>query len=84
MEKTQSRDPGMNIPEFIIESYNQFFGLNIPEFFDADQDLGSGILSTPGVRDPGWEKFKSGMNLRDPQHCFLSLEKVGLGTRKLK
>jgi hypothetical protein len=23
--------------------------------------------------DPGWKKFGSGINIPDPQHCFLSL-----------
>jgi hypothetical protein len=32
-------------------------------------DPGSGI-ETIRIRDPGWKKVGSGINIQDPQHCL--------------
>jgi hypothetical protein len=45
------------------ESLENFFGVKIHKFFDADAD--PGIFLT---MDPGREKFGSGINIPDPQH----------------
>jgi hypothetical protein len=40
----------------------------------ADPDPGSGIRDpgeTVRIRDPGWKKVGSGINIPDPQHCRL-------------
>jgi hypothetical protein len=46
--KNQDSDPvsgsGMNIPDYISDSLENFFGLKILKFFDVDP--GSGIFST--------------------------------------
>ncbi len=71
----KNRDPGSgkNIPDLKFEN---FFGLRILTFLDADPypgDLvnpGSGIRDGKvgsGVRDG---KVGSGINIPDPQHCF--------------
>jgi hypothetical protein len=52
---------GMNISDHFSQSLETIFGLKL---FDADP--GSGIFLT---QDPGWEKFGSGINIPDPQHC---------------
>jgi hypothetical protein len=63
----ENRDPGsdINIPDNFSESY-PFRANNTLKFFDADP--GAGIFLT---LDPGsWmEKFGSGINIPDPQHC---------------
>jgi hypothetical protein len=51
----------MNISDLIFEISAPVFGLKILNFFDADPDPGSEILST---LDPG-----SGINSPDPKHC---------------
>jgi hypothetical protein len=45
-------DPGRTTSDRISESFDAIFWVKIIKFFDAD---------------PGWEKFVSGINLRDPQ-----------------
>ncbi len=35
--------------------------------------MGSG-METVQIRDPGWKKVRSGINIPDPQHCFLSFK----------
>ncbi len=42
-----------------------FFGVKIPKFFD--EDPGSG-METVRIRDPGWKKVVSGINIPDPPH----------------
>jgi hypothetical protein len=44
-----------------------FFGVKILKFFD--EDPGSG-METVRIRDPGWKKVGSGINIPDPQHCL--------------
>jgi hypothetical protein len=56
---------GMNIPDLVFANLVSDFGLKILEFFDADPDQGSGILST---LDPGSE-----INIPDSQHCKFAL-----------
>jgi len=40
-------------------------GFKILKFFD--EDPGSG-METVRIRDPGWKKVGSGINIPDPQH----------------
>jgi len=47
---------GMNNPDHIFESLKTIFWVKILKFFDAE----------PGF---GMEKFRSGINIPDPQHC---------------
>jgi hypothetical protein len=65
--KNQDLDPGsgfgMNISDRNCEGLETIFGLKVFKFFDADPDPGSGIFLT---RDP-----ESGINIPDPQHCYL-------------
>jgi hypothetical protein len=53
----------MNILDHISESLETICLVIILNFFDADADLG--IFLT---WDPGWKKFRSGINIPDPQH----------------
>jgi hypothetical protein len=58
--KLKSRDSGSGITilDFVFQNEVSVFGLKILKFFDADPELGCGILST---LDP-----KSGMKKSDP------------------
>jgi hypothetical protein len=57
----------MNIPGSCFRE--KIFGLKILKFFDADPpDPGSEIFFLPVS---GMEKFGSGINIPDPQHCSL-------------
>ncbi len=51
---------GMNTPDLIFE-------LKILQFFDADPEPGSGILSTLDLGSR-MENIGSGINFPDPQH----------------
>jgi hypothetical protein len=56
----------MNNPDHISESLETIFWVKIPtvlKFFDADPGYCDGTNS-----DPGWKKFRSGINIPDPQH----------------
>jgi hypothetical protein len=46
----------MNKPVYISESLETIFWVKILEFFDAD---------------PGCKNFGSGINIPDPQHCYI-------------
>jgi hypothetical protein len=53
---------------YFLELRNHLFGffwVKILQFFDADP--GSG-METVRIRDPGWKKVGSGVNIPDPQH----------------
>jgi hypothetical protein len=53
---------------YFLELINHFFaflGVKILKFFD--EDPGSG-METVRIRDPGWKKVESGINIPDPQH----------------
>ncbi len=67
MKKIQSQDLGSGIRDVhvIFEILVSVFGLKILKFFFADPDPGS---CQPWIRDPGWEKIVSGLNIPDPQH----------------
>jgi hypothetical protein len=75
--KNQDPDPGsvMNIPDHISESLKTIFGgLKILKSVCADPDPGSGIFLTLNLVSR-MEKFGSGINIPDPQHCLLHREK---------
>jgi hypothetical protein len=57
---------GRNKPDHISESLQTIFWVKILKFFDADP--GSGMEKI-WIRDPGWKKFGSGINIPEPQHC---------------
>jgi hypothetical protein len=68
MGKKSGSGSGMNNPDHISESLETMFGL---KYFN----------SFVRIRDPGWkkfgsgirvEKFGSGINIPDPQHCCMS------------
>ncbi len=66
--ESQHPDPGsgMNNPDHISRALKPFFWVKILKFFDVDP--GSG-LETVRIRDPGWKKVGSGINITDPHHC---------------
>ncbi len=44
---------------------------------DTDGKFATGVVDTSvkfylgsGIRDPGWKKYGSGINIPDPQHCL--------------
>jgi hypothetical protein len=45
-------------------------GVKILKFFD--EDPGSG-METVWIRDPGWKKVGSGINIPDPPHWVLAM-----------
>jgi hypothetical protein len=65
MEK--NTEPGKTSWVFFLRTCYQFFGQKIIEFFVANPNTGSGILST---LDPGWKRIV----IPDPQHWFFSLD----------
>jgi hypothetical protein len=54
---------GTNNPDHISESLENFFGLKYLNSFSR-------------IRDPGWEKFGSGITIPDPQHWLKSMKKL--------
>ncbi len=59
----------MNIPDHISESLETIFRLIILKLFDLDPNPGSGIFLTLDLGS-GMEKFRSVINIPDPQHCM--------------
>jgi hypothetical protein len=56
---------------YFLQLGNHFFGVKIYKilkFFDADPGSGR---KTVRIRDPGWKKVGSEINIPDPQHCFI-------------
>jgi hypothetical protein len=53
MSKNSGSGSGMNNPDHISESLEKFFWVKILKFLE---------------KDPGWEKFESGISILDPQH----------------
>ncbi len=47
----------MNIPDYFSESLETVIMVKILKFFEADPDLGSGVLLT---LDPGWKNSDPG------------------------
>ncbi len=47
----------------------QFFGFKYLNSLMRTRDPRSGMEKTR-IRDPRWKKFRSGINIPDPQHCF--------------
>jgi hypothetical protein len=43
-------------------------GMNNPD--DISESLETIFWVLMGIRDPGWKKFGSGINIPDPQHCL--------------
>jgi hypothetical protein len=66
MGKKSGSGSGMNNPNHISESIETIFGLKILY-----------LNSWMRIRDPGWKKFGSGLNISDPQHCWSSTVKWG-------
>jgi hypothetical protein len=61
--KKSGSGSGMNNPNHISESIETIFWLKILY-----------LNSLMRIRDPGWKKFGSGINIPDPQHCWSSTE----------
>jgi hypothetical protein len=57
----------MNISDNISESLETIFRVKILELFDADPEI---FLTL----DPGWKKFGSGINIPDPQRCYIGTD----------
>jgi hypothetical protein len=62
------RDPGVTTQIIFSRAWKPFFGIKILKFFDGDP--GSGMKRIR-IRDPGWKKLVSGINIPDPQQCSL-------------
>jgi hypothetical protein len=60
--KSRTRDPERTSKILFLRIMDQFFGLKILKFFDADPDPGSGILST---LDPGSRMKRIGSRIQD-------------------
>jgi hypothetical protein len=69
MEKIPDPESGMNIPDHFSGSFETVLMLKMLKFFDVDPDPGYGVFLT---LDPGFglEKFRSGINIPDPQHWY--------------
>ncbi len=63
--ESQHPDPGWTTRIIFSKALKPFFWVKIHKFFDADP--GSG-METARIRDPGWKKVGSGINIPDPQH----------------
>jgi hypothetical protein len=66
-KKTGSRIRDEQSGSYFLELTETIFWVKILKFFDADPGPGSGN-ETIRIRDPGWEKDGSGINILDPQH----------------
>jgi hypothetical protein len=55
MSKKSGSGSGINNPDHISERLETIFELNY-------------LNSLMWIRDPGWKKFGSGINIPDPQH----------------
>jgi hypothetical protein len=60
----RDEQPGSYFLE-LISHFFAFLGVKILKFCE---DPGSG-METVRIRDPGWKKVGSGINIPDPQHC---------------
>jgi hypothetical protein len=61
----------MNTRIIFPRAWKQFLWVNILKFFEADPEWkksGSGMEKIR-IRNPGWEKIGSEMNIPEPQHC---------------
>jgi hypothetical protein len=65
MGKKLGSASGMNNPDHISECLKTFCGVKILKFFDADP---GSVMEKIRIRDPGWKKFGSRINVPDPQH----------------
>jgi hypothetical protein len=75
MGKQSGSGSGMNNPDHMCESLETIFGL---KNFNSLMRIRDGKNSDPGsemeniwIRDPG-----SGLNISDPQHCFLYMVRL--------
>jgi hypothetical protein len=57
---------------YFLELRNHFLGL---KYFDADPGSGMGTVR---IRDPGWKKVGSGINIPDPQHWISTSTRLDL------
>jgi hypothetical protein len=58
---------GKNNPDHISKSLETIFRVKILKFFNADPRY---LMAKIRMRDPGWKKFGSRINIPDPQHCL--------------
>jgi hypothetical protein len=68
MGKKPGSGYGMKNPDDISESLETIFWVKILKFFDANPGSRMGKIR---IRDPGWKKFGSGINIPDPQHSLI-------------
>ncbi len=66
MGKKSGSVSGMNDQNHISESLETLFWVKI---------LKNSLMR---IRDPGWKKFGSGINIPDPQHCMISSSTYGV------
>jgi hypothetical protein len=68
MGKKSRSGSGMNSPDHIyqfLSAQKPFFWVKILKFFDADSVSG---MEKIRIRDPGWKKYGSGINIPGSQH----------------
>jgi hypothetical protein len=53
---------------YFLELGNHYFGLKYLNSLMRIRDPGSG-MGTIQIRDPGWKKVGSGINIPDPHYC---------------
>jgi hypothetical protein len=53
---------------YFLQFRNHFFGLKYIKYLN----------SLMRIRDPGWKKVGSGINIPDPQHCFIPVLWFGI------
>ncbi len=57
----------------LLECLETIFGVKILNFFEADPGSGMGQIR---IRDPGWKKLGSGINIPDPQYWYQGNERT--------
>jgi hypothetical protein len=59
-------------PDHISDSLEglKYFNSLLQIWDEKNSNPGSGMEKIR-IRDPGWKKFGSGINIPDPQHCIL-------------
>jgi hypothetical protein len=67
MGKKSGSGSRVNNQDHISESSEKFFWVKMFKFFDADQVSEKEKIR---IRDLGWKKYGSRINIPDPQHWF--------------